>query len=75
LLATQASDHREIAISANEFVNLVVLDMDSYTEKYSSHCVRKNIFIPAWLATFADWNGISCSRVLQETLPEAAQQS
>ena len=50
------------------FVNLIVLDMDVYAEKYGEKAVRKNLTIPAWLNTYAEANNINFSRVLQDAL-------
>lgn len=50
------------------FVNLLVLDMDSYAEKYGNKAVRKNLTIPAWLNTFAEANNVNFSQVLQDSL-------
>ena len=50
------------------FVNLIVLDMDAYAEKYGDKAVRKNLTIPAWLNTYAEANNINFSRVLQDAL-------
>ena len=50
------------------FVSLLVLDMDSYAEKYGEKAVRKNLTIPAWLNTFAEKNHINFSQVLQDSL-------
>lgn len=50
------------------FVNLLVLDMDAYAEKYGNKAVRKNLTIPAWLNTFAETNHINFSRLLQDAL-------
>ena len=59
-------------VQANErpggFVNLIVLDMDAYAEKYGEKAVRKNLTIPAWLNTYAEANNINFSRVLQDAL-------
>jgi len=54
----------------NGFVNLIVLDMDSYIEKYGSKSVRKNCTIPAWLNTKAEEANINFSAVLQEALQQ-----
>jgi predicted RNase H-like HicB family nuclease len=51
-------------------VSLVVLDMDSYAEKYGKKAVRKNLTIPAWLATAADKKQLNYSAVLQDALKE-----
>lgn len=50
------------------FVNLVVLDMDSYAEKYGQKAVRKNCTIPAWLNTLAEKSRVSFSDALVEGL-------
>lgn len=65
-----ASEYKDIAAPANGFVNLLVLDIDSFTEKYGSKSVRTNITIPAWLKTFGEKNSISFSKVLQDALLE-----
>ena len=58
---------------AGSFVNLLVLDMDSYAEQYGSKAVRRNITVPAWLDTYAQKNHLSLSKVVQESLLEIAQ--
>ncbi len=50
------------------FVSMIVLDMDTYTEKYGEKAVRKNLTIPAWLNTFAEENHVNFSQVLQNAL-------
>jgi len=52
------------------FVNLILLDMDSYAEKYGSKAIRKNCTIPAWLNTAAEQANINFSAVLQSALKE-----
>ena len=47
---------------------MLVLDIDSYAEKYGNKAVRKNLTIPAWLNTFAEANHINFSQVLQDSL-------
>ena len=43
-----ASSLENIKPDADGIVNLLVLDMDSYAEKYGEKSVRKNISIPAF---------------------------
>ena len=50
------------------FVSMIVLDMDTYAEKYGEKAVRKNLTIPAWLNTFAEENHVNFSQVLQNAL-------
>ncbi len=68
-----ASAPSDITAPEGSFVNLLVLDMSSYSEKYGSKTVRKNITIPAWLNTYGEANHINFSRVLQDALLKQAQ--
>ena len=54
--------------SPDGFVSLIMLDMESYAEKYGDKAVRKNLTIPAWLATLADKENINYSQFLQRAL-------
>lgn len=71
--APKATEIRDVAHGADQFVSLIALDMDAYAAKYGSNAVKKTLTIPAWLNTFAEQNGISCSKVLQEALGKMAQ--
>jgi len=53
-----------------EILNLVVLDMDRYAERYGSKAVRKNCTLPSWLNERAEKEGINFSEVLKEALTE-----
>lgn len=68
-----ASAPSDISAPEGSFVNLLVLDMTSYSEKYGSKTVRKNITIPAWLNTYGEANHINFSKVLQDALLKQAQ--
>jgi predicted RNase H-like HicB family nuclease len=69
----KASAFKDIQSEAGGFVSMLVLDMDTYTEKYGDKAVRKNLTIPAWLNTFAESKHINFSRVLQDSLMELYQ--
>lgn len=69
------SDFSKIACPPGSFVNLLVLDMDAYSEKYGAKTVRKNITIPAWLNTYGEKRGINFSKVLQDALISAAKEN
>lgn len=71
--APQATEIRDVTHGADQFVSLIALDMDAYAAKYGSNAVKKTLTIPAWLNTFVEQNGISCSKVLQEALGKMAQ--
>lgn len=72
-LIPKASDYSEIAAEDGCMVNMLLLDIDSYEEKYGEKAVRKNLTIPAWLNTFAEKNNINFSKLLQDTLFSMAQ--
>ena len=67
-----ASEYGDISAPDGSFVNLLVLDMDAYAEKYGNKAVRKNITIPAWLNTYGEKNNVNFSRVLTDALMEQA---
>ena len=52
----------------NGFVSMLVLDMDTYAEKYGNKAVRKNLTIPAWQNTFVEQKNLNVSRILQDAL-------
>lgn len=52
----------------NGFVSLIVMDMESYAARYGNKAVRKNLTIPAWLATAADKRHLNYSSILQDAL-------
>lgn len=62
------SDYSDIKPEKGAFINMLLLDIDAYEEKYGEKSVRKNLTIPAWLNTFAEKNNINFSKLLQETL-------
>jgi len=70
-----ASESTAVATAPGEFVNLLVLDMDAYAEKYGDKAVRKNLTIPAWLNTFAEQHQINFSQVLTDALTALYQQA
>ncbi len=69
----KTTELKNVKTEEGQFVSLVALDMDSYAAKYGSNAVKKTLTIPAWLNTFVEQNGISCSKVLQEALGRMAQ--
>ncbi|MCM1125159.1 MAG: type II toxin-antitoxin system HicB family antitoxin [Lachnospiraceae bacterium] len=73
--APKASSLESIVPEPGGFVSILVLDMDTYAEKYGEKAVRKNLTIPAWLNTFAEINHINFSQVLQDSLTALYQQS
>lgn len=70
----EPSNYYDLSVPSGSFINFVVLDMDSYSEKYGSQTIRKNITIPAWLNSYGEKQGINFSRVLQDALLEKSKQ-
>ena len=64
----EATPYDGVTAEKGSMVNMILLDMDSYAEKYGDRAVRKNLTIPAWLNTFAEKNNLNFSKVLQEAL-------
>jgi len=63
------SDIHTIKLDGDEgFINLILIDLDSYSEKFSSRSIRKNLTIPQWLNNRAEKANVNFSRVLQEAL-------
>lgn len=67
-LAPTATPADQVKPEEGGFVSLLVLDMDSYAEKYGEKSVRKNLTVPAWLNTFGEENKINFSKLLQDSL-------
>lgn len=65
--------HEEISTDPESFINLLVLDIDAYSEKYGEKAIRKNITIPAWLNTFGESRNVNFSKILQDALLQMAQ--
>ena len=70
-----ASSISDIEVPKGSFASLLTLDITAYAEKYGGKAVRRNVTVPAWLDTYAQNNGISLSRVLQDSLFEMAAHS
>ena len=68
-----ASDYSEIDAEDGCMINMLLLDIEAYEEKYGEKAVRKNLTIPAWLNTFAEKNNLNFSKILQDALFSMAQ--
>lgn len=51
-----------------DYCSLIRVDTIAYRALTDTRSVRKNVSLPAWMATLADKRGINCSQVLQEGL-------
>lgn len=70
-----ASALEAIPLKEGELVNLLVLDMDAYAEKYGEKAVRKNCTIPAWMDTFGEKRNLNYSKLLQGAINDLYQQA
>lgn len=69
--APASSDPRAVVLESSEdFINLIVLDIDEYAEKYGQKAVRKNCTIPAWLNAASEKAHINYSQVLRDAIIE-----
>lgn len=66
----KASEVQDIKLGEDEFVSLVVLDMNTYAEKYGRKLVKKNTTIPAFLNTFGEKKKLNYSKLLTNALLE-----
>lgn len=66
--APKASDITRLEIRDCERSVLIMLDLETYSEKHSGKAVRKNVTIPAWLNTYAEKKHLNFSWLLQNEL-------
>lgn len=62
------SNQNALLTETGDFCTLVRVDTIAYRALTDTKAVRKNVSIPAWMATRADKLGINCSKVLQDAL-------
>ena len=66
------SDPASIAAEGSTII-LVDVDLLAYREATDTRSVRKNVSMPAWMATLADRNNINCSQLLQKAIRKELQ--
>lgn len=54
-------------------VILVEIDLLRYREETDTRAVRKNVSMPAWMATMADRHNLNCSQLLQKAIRRELQ--
>ena len=62
------SNQQDLSLAPDQLCSLISVDTVKYRSLTDTRCVRKNVSIPAWLATLADRQNINVSQVLQEAL-------
>ena len=58
-------DHEDMDI-----LQVIRVDTEEYRRLNDNRSVRKNVSLPAWMATMAERRGINCSQVLQDALSD-----
>ena len=69
------SDPRKVEHGEEDILTMIQTDTLKYRAMTDTRAVRKNVSIPAWMATLVEKYGINCSQVLQEALRERLQMS
>ena len=60
--------YQDVTSEIGDIVQLVRVDTEAYRHLNVNRSVRKNVSLPAWMATMAERRGINCSQVLQDAL-------
>ncbi len=63
-----ATPQHQLDIPENAICSIIRIDTLAYRAATDTKSVRKNVSLPAWMATLAEKRGVNCSQVLQEGL-------
>ncbi|MBO5072408.1 MAG: type II toxin-antitoxin system HicB family antitoxin [Eubacterium sp.] len=63
-----ATPQHELNIPENATCSIIRIDTFAYRAATDTKAVRKNVSLPAWMATLAETRGVNCSQVLQDGL-------
>ena len=63
-----ATAQPDIPHDASDILTLVSVDTITYRAQTDTRAVRKNVSLPAWMASMAEQRGINCSKILQDAL-------
>ena len=63
-----ATPQHNLNIPANATCSIIRIDTFAYRAATDTRAVRKNVSLPAWMATLAEKRGVNCSQVLQDGL-------
>lgn len=58
----------DLDIPDNAICSIIRIDTLAYRAATDTRAVRKNVSLPAWMATLAEKRGVNCSQVLQDGL-------
>ena len=63
-----ATPQHKLNIPENATRSIIRVDTLAYRAATDTRAVRKNVSLPAWMATLAEKRGVNCSQVLQDGL-------
>ena len=63
-----ATPQHRLDIPENAICSIIRIDTLAYRAATDTRAVRKNVSLPAWMATLAEKRGVNCSQVLQDGL-------
>ncbi len=63
-----ATPQGSLDIPCNAVCSIICIDTIAYRAATDTKAVRKNVSLPAWMATLAEKRGVNCSQVLQDGL-------
>ncbi|MCM1251255.1 MAG: type II toxin-antitoxin system HicB family antitoxin [Clostridium sp.] len=63
-----ATPQHGLDIPENAICSIICIDTLAYRAATDTRAVRKNVSLPAWMATLAEKRGVNCSQVLQDGL-------
>ena len=63
-----ATPQHKLDIPENAACSIIRVDTLAYRAATDTRAVRKNVSLPAWMATLAEKRGVNCSQVLQDGL-------
>lgn len=63
-----ATPHQDVVVPDGCISTLVTLDTTVCRIMSDTRAVRKNVSLPAWMATMAERRGVNCSQILQDAL-------
>lgn len=63
-----ATPQHKLDIPNNAICSIIRIDTLAYRAATDTRAVRKNVSLPAWMATLAEKRGVNCSQVLQDGL-------
>ena len=63
-----ATPQHELNIPEHATCSIIRIDTFAYRAATDTKAVRKNVSLPAWMATLAEKRGVNCSQVLQDGL-------